>query len=145
MENKDPRHYRNKGFRSELEGRVHDELVSLNYKFDYENQYLEYQINPQKYYPDFEINRPDYLLMRTYLEVKGNHRYGGLDLSTRRKMIAVKKNNPFARIIFIFEKPGCICQGTKKTTFEDFAEKNGFEYYYSGKIPKDIFNSYEDE
>jgi hypothetical protein len=52
---------------------------------------------------------------------------GEFDASDRRKMRAVKKQHPDWRIILVFQNPRKKIDKSSKTTYRDWAIKNGFE------------------
>ena len=69
-------------FRSKLEENVASLLEGLGISYEYESEKLSYVIE-HRYTPDFKL--PNY----KYLEVKGYW-----DAEDRRKILAVKKDNP---------------------------------------------------
>lgn len=95
-------------------------LESEGVPYKYEGDYLKYTIpaKPRKYTPDFWLNA------ETFIEVKGK-----LDLDTRKKMEQVRIEYPMMRMIIVFGKPFNTLRKGSKTTYADWAEKNGFEYY----------------
>jgi hypothetical protein len=104
-------------YRSKFEARVHK---ALGMELQYESKVLLYMlpVTNHKYTPDFydEVND-------IYYEAKGK-----LDRATRKKMIAVRDCNPTARIVFVFQKPYNPIYKGSKTTYADWAEKEGFEW-----------------
>lgn len=103
-----------KGYRSKFEKAVADELKALKVNYGYESIKVPYTLSRQ-YVSDFSFG--DLLL-----EVKGYLRR--TDIS---KMLAVKKQNPNVRIVFLFMAPNKPMIGSK-TTHAEWAEKNGFEW-----------------
>lgn len=69
----------------------------------------------RKYTPDFWLDS------KTFIEVKGK-----LDLDTRKKMAQVRAQNPGMTMILVFGKPSNLLYRGSKTTYADWADKNGF-------------------
>lgn len=69
----------------------------------------------RKYIPDFKLAR------NVYIEAKGK-----LDLATRQKMVWFKECNPELIIIFLFMNPDNKITKRSKTTYAQWAEKEGF-------------------
>lgn len=112
--------------------------VYMNNRFkdnwNYESEKLNYTIPETHhiYTPDFIINYKNYTF---YVETKGV-----LDLDTRKKMIYVRDSNPDKIFIFIFQNKLNKLNKKSKTTYEKWANKNGF---YNGEIQdlRDIMDS----
>lgn len=111
------------GYRSGLEKQVADLLSSLGVTFEYESTKVPYVLRCN-YTPDFLL--PD----GTYLETKGH-----LTPDDRRKMIAVKRDNPELDIRFVFQSPHNKIAKGSKTTYAKWCEKNGFLWCASTSIP----------
>ena len=103
-------------FRSGLEEKVADLLSSLNVGYEYESTKVPYVLRCN-YTPDF------LLLNGVYLETKGL-----FDAEDRRKMLAVKADNPELDIRFVFQSPYNKISKGSKTTYAKWCEKNGFQY-----------------
>jgi hypothetical protein len=88
------------GMRSMGEVRCAADLKRKRIPYKYEKLVLEYQHQPQKYTPDFVIERS--------------------------KMLSIKRCNPELTICLVFEKPSNKIRKGSKTTYGDWAEKNGF-------------------
>ncbi len=110
-------------FRSGLEEKVADLLSSLKVKYEYESTKVAYTLLCN-YTPDFLLPNG------VYLEVKGR-----LTTEDRRKMLAVKKNNPELDIRFVFQAPFNKLYKGSKSTYAKWAEKNGFLWCAYHSIP----------
>lgn len=93
-------------------------------QYQYEPHSLDYVLD-RKYTPDFKL--PNGI----YIEAKGK-----LDQDTRSKMIAVKKAHPDLDIRFVFMRGENKLNKGSKTTYMDWAKKNGFEAA-DGKVPEE--------
>ena len=111
------------GYRSGLEKKVADLLSNLGVSFEYESTKVPY-ILQCNYTPDFLLPNS------VYLETKGH-----LTPEDRRKMIAVKKDNPDLDIRFVFQSPFNKITKGSKTTYAKWAEKNGFQWCAFHSIP----------
>jgi len=112
-------------FKSKFEKAVWDKLKRSFPTVKYEPDYFKY-IQPaieRTYNPDFKTGRS-----KIYLEAKGK-----LDLETRKKMVWFKQSCPDIRIIFIFMNPDVKIRKGSKTTYGDWATKEGFEWLDSRK------------
>lgn len=114
-------------FRSGLEEKVADLLSNLGVKYEYESTKVPY-ILQCNYTPDF------LLANGVFLETKGH-----LTEEDRRKMKAVKKANPDLDIRFVFQSPYNKIYKGSKTTYAQWAEKNGFEWAAYHSIPVEWF------
>lgn len=112
-------------FRSGLEQRVADLLSNLGVKYEYESTKVPYVLMC-KYTPDFLLPNG------VYLECKGF-----LKPEDRRKMVAVKKENPDLDIRFVFQAPYNKISKGSKTTYAMWCEKHGFPYCSYQTIPID--------
>lgn len=110
-------------YRSNLEKEVASLLSQLGVSFEYESTKIPY-ILTCNYTPDFLLPNG------TYLETKGH-----LTPEDRRKMIAVKKNNPDLDIRFVFQSPHNKISKGSKTTYAKWCEKNGFQWCAAHSIP----------
>ena len=98
-------------FRSELEEQVSDLLCELKIDYEYEPTRIQYQI--------MHNYTPDYLLPNgIYLETKGY-----FDSDSRRKMKAVKQQNPELDIRMVFQAPFNTISKKSKTTYAKWCEK----------------------
>jgi len=106
----------------------------------YEDTYLDYTING-RYNPDFRISYKKDNGTLCFIEYKGNGR--AFDQKVRQKMIAVKEQNPDAKIYIVFHSDGKIGPTRKDGSFlkqSDWAKKYGFEYCIgTHNIPKEWF------
>tara|TARA_R100001463_G_scaffold4980_1_gene17627 strand:+ start:3178 stop:3531 length:354 start_codon:yes stop_codon:yes gene_type:complete len=112
-------------YRSGLEEKVADLLSELGVSFEYETHKLAYQI--QHYY------KPDFILPNgVILETKGYW-----DKDDRRKMKAVKEQNPDLDIRMVFQSPYNTISKKSKTTYAQFCEKNDIPWTSYHEIPID--------
>lgn len=104
-------------FKSKFESAVWKELrkhyTSCKYEPD-KHEYIQPVIH-RKYIPDFKMGK------NFYIEAKGK-----LDLATRQKMVWFKDSNPHITIVFLFMNAGNKITKRSKTTYAQWAEKNGF-------------------
>jgi len=114
-------------FRSGLEEKVADLLSNLGVSYEYESTKVPY-ILQCNYTPDFLLKNG------VFLETKGH-----LTEEDRRKMKAVKKANPDLDIRFVFQAPFNKIYKGSKTTYAQWAEKNGFEWAAYHSIPVEWF------
>ena len=110
-------------YRSGLEDRISKLLDKKNVPFLYEVQKFDY-VTESKYTPDF------FLPNGVIIEAKGFFKP-----SDRRKMLAVKKQNPELDIRFVFQRNNTLTR-TSKTTYGAWAEKHGFEWCLYPDIPE---------
>lgn len=110
-------------FRSGLERDVALLLKDMGVKFEYESTKVPY-ILQCNYTPDFVLPNG------VYLETKGFFKS-----EDRRKMIAVKKANPELDIRLVFQAPQNRIEKRSKTTYSQWAEKNGFKWCAYHSIP----------
>lgn len=110
-------------FRSGLEERVADLLVNLGVKYEYESTKVPYVLHCN-YTPDFLLPNG------VFLETKGH-----LTSEDRRKMKAVKKENPELDIRMVFQSPFNKINKGSKTTYAKWAEQNGFPWCSFHSIP----------
>lgn len=82
----------------------------------YEPIKLQYVLH-KTYTPDWRLDNG------IYIETKGL-----LDSETRRKMLAVKEQNPDVEIRFAFMNASRPIYRGSKTTYGDWATKNGFKW-----------------
>lgn len=107
------------GYRSGLEIKIKDYLKENNVPFKYEKVKIEWEdLMYRTYTPDFIL--PNGII----IEVKG--RFTSDD---RRKHLAVKKQHPNLDIRFVFENSRRKLNKGAKTTYGQWCEKHGFQYY----------------
>tara|TARA_Y100001968_G_C19439248_1_gene761604 strand:+ start:3177 stop:3527 length:351 start_codon:yes stop_codon:yes gene_type:complete len=110
-------------FRSRLEEQVSDLLCELGIDYEYEPTKVSYQI--QHFYT------PDFLLPNhVYLETKGYW-----DPADRRKMKAVKEQNPDLDIRMVFQNPYNKISKKSKTTYAQWCERHGIPWTSWVNIP----------
>lgn len=110
-------------FRSGLEGLASDYLRTREGKFGYRTSYerlkLDYKIEAT-YTPDFDLVFPNGHVR--IIETKGY-----FDAPSRRKMAAVKENNPGLDICILFAKDNFLKKGAK-SRYSDWCKKIGYPY-----------------
>lgn len=117
------------GYRSGLEQKVADQLKEWGVDAVYEDK--DHKISYEKpatkntYLPDFRL--PNGII----LETKGR-----LVQSDRAKHLLIKKQHPELDIRFVFSNPNAKLYKGSKTTYGDWATKNGFKYS-SKMVPKE--------
>ena len=112
-------------FRSKLEERIADLLAQLGVSYLYESEKLSYTIS-HNYTPDFVL--PNY----TYLEAKGYW-----DSTDRRKILAVKRDNPGIDIRMIFQSPYNTISKKSKTTYAQWCDRHDIPWTSYKDIPID--------
>ena len=110
-------------FRSNLERNIADLLTGLGVSYEYESEKLSYTIE-HNYTPDFVL--PNY----TYLEAKG---YWAPE--DRRKILAVKKDNPEVDIRMVFQSPYNTISKKSKTTYAQWCERHDIPWSSYQEIP----------
>ena len=112
-------------FRSKLEENVASLLEGLGISYEYESEKLSYVIE-HNYTPDFKL--PNY----KYLEVKGYW-----DAEDRRKILAVKKDNPDIDLRMVFQSPYNTISKRSKTTYAKWCDKHDIPWTSYHDIPLD--------
>ena len=112
-------------FRSKLEERVADLLSNLGVSYEYESTIVPYVIQ-HNYTPDF------LLPSGVFLECKG---YWAPE--DRRKIKAVKKQNPDIEILMIFQSPYNRISKSSKTTYAQWCDRHGIRWSSYQEIPID--------
>ena len=110
-------------FRSKLEERVATLLEQLGISYEYETEKLSYTIE-HNYTPDFVL--PNYV----YLETKGYW-----DAADRRKVLAVKRDNPDVDLRMVFQSPYNTISKKSKTTYAKWCEKHNIPWTAYHEIP----------
>jgi hypothetical protein len=118
--------YANGGyFKSMGEVYMAEELRKLKAKnkikgYKYEPEIFHYQYEVQNYTPDFKVilQNDDVL----FLEYKGK-----MTREVRKKMRAIKRCNPDVDIYMVFERANNKIERNSKTTYKQWAEKQGFK------------------
>jgi hypothetical protein len=108
------------GVRSGLEESVCKDLSARGVKYEYESIRLKYT-RPAKehtYTPDIILSNG------IILELKGR-----LTAEDRKKMLLVKNDHPDLDIRFIFSSSRTKINKNSKTTYGDWAAKNGFPFH----------------
>jgi len=112
-------------FRSKLEENIASLLEGLGVSYEYESAKVSYTIE-HNYTPDFHL--PNY----TYLEAKGYW-----SPSDRRKILAVKKQNPELDLRMVFQSPYNKISKKSKTTYAMWCEKHDIPWTSYHNIPLD--------
>lgn len=133
------RFFTKKIYRSGFENSFSEFLKGHSIAFEYEKHTLAYVkeicqhcgeiTKTGKYTPDFVIERKKG--KRLIVETKG--RFTSQD---RTKMLNVKKSNPEEDIRIVFQRDNAIRKGSK-TTYTDWATKNGFPSHIGKTMPLD--------
>ena len=118
LKNKQPPKYR-----SNLEKNSADLLEGLGVAFMYESEKLSYTIE-HNYTPDFVL--PNYV----YLEAKGYW-----DAADRRKLLAVKRDNPDIDLRMVFQSPYNTISKKSKTTYAKWCDKHDIPWTSYTDIP----------
>lgn len=111
--------YRGPEKRSKFEDKLSAQIRELQKQEEYEKYYINYEIpaTKHKYIPDFVL--PNGII----IEAKGI-----FEREDRQKHLYVKEQNPDLDIRFVFQNPKLKLYKGSKTTYADWAEKNGFKY-----------------
>lgn len=117
------RHEKPIKFRSKLEEKIANLLEGLGVSYEYESTKLSYTIQ-HHYSPDFIL--PNH----TYLEAKG---YWAPE--DRRKILAVKRDNPDIDIRMVFQAPYNTISKRSKTTYAQWCEKHEIPWTHFHDIP----------
>ena len=110
-------------YRSGLEEKVANLLEGLGVTYEYESKRVPYPIQ-HNYCPDFVL--PNH----TYLEAKGYW-----SPADRRKILAVKRDNPDMDLRMVFQAPFNKINKKSKTTYAMFCEKHGIPWSAYHNIP----------
>lgn len=107
------------GFRSGLEESIAEHLTIKRVEFTYEEKTITYTkpSRVSKYTPDF--------VLKNGIIIESKGRFVTAD---RQKMILVKAQHPDLDIRFVFSNSRTKISKRSKTTYGDWAEKNGFPY-----------------
>lgn len=114
------------GLRSGFERTLTLQMKKLKVHYEYEPTKLAYVLE-RNYIPDFYLPDQD-----IYIEAKGK-----LTPEDRTKMKAVKKAYPNLDIRFVFMRGENKLTARGKTTYMQWAEKNGFPAAGDGEIPEE--------
>jgi hypothetical protein len=110
-------------FRSNLEKNIANLLEGLGVSYQYESEKLSYTIE-HNYTPDFVL--PNYV----YLEAKGYW-----DAADRRKLLAVKRDNPDIDLRMVFQSPYNTISKKSKTTYAKWCDKHDIPWTAYHNIP----------
>jgi len=110
-------------FRSQLEKRVATLLTTLGVSYEYESCKVPYTIQ-HNYTPDFIL--PNHV----HLEAKG---YWAAE--DRRKILAVKKDNPELDLRMIFQSPYNKISKRSKTTYAQWCDKHDIPWAAYHEVP----------
>ncbi len=112
-------------YRSKLESQIASHLTRGGVQFGYESMSFPY-VKECRYTPDF------FLPTGIIIEAKGWFRS-----EDRSKLLAVKAQNPGLDIRLVFQNARNRLNKNSKTTYGDWATKNGFQFSDGGRIPAD--------
>ena len=110
-------------FRSGLEEQVAKLLDGLGVTYDYESERVPYTIQ-HHYTPDFVL--PNHVLLETK---------GYWDAADRRKVLAVKKDNPYLDLRMVFQSPFNKISKKSKTTYAQWCERHDIPWSHFHDIP----------
>jgi len=110
-------------FRSKLEERVAELLDVLHITYEYESTRVPYTIQ-HHYCPDFIL--PNHVLLETK---------GYWDAADRRKILAVKKDNPDLDLRMVFQSPFNKISKKSKTTYAKWCDKHDIPWTSFHNIP----------
>ena len=110
-------------FRSGLEEQVAKLLEGLGVPYEYESTRVPYTIQ-HHYSPDFIL--PNHVLLETK---------GYWDAKDRRKILAVKKDNPYLDLRMVFQSPYNKINKNSKTTYAKWCEKHDIPWTSYHNIP----------
>ena len=110
-------------YRSKLEERVAELLDALKISYEYESTKVPYIIQ-HHYCPDFVLPN------NVYLETKGYW-----DPEDRRKILAVKKDNPDLDLRMVFQAPYNTISKKSKTTYAMWCERHDIPWSSFHNIP----------
>ena len=110
-------------FRSKLEEKVATLLKELGVSYEYESTQVPYVIQ-HNYTPDFLL--PNHV----YLETKGYW-----DAADRRKVLAVKRDNPLIDLRMVFQSPYNTISKKSKTTYAKWCDKHNIPWTAYHEIP----------
>ena len=110
-------------FRSNLEKRVATLLTTLGVSYEYESTKVPYTIQ-HHYNPDFVL--PNHV----YLEAKG---YWSAE--DRRKILAVRKENPDIDLRMIFQSPYNKISKRSKTTYAQWCDRHDIPWTAYHEVP----------
>ncbi len=112
-------------YRSGLEEKIADLLTELGVSFEYESTKVPYTIQ-HHYHPDFIL--PNHV----HLETKGYW-----SAPDRRKIAAVKRDNPELDLRMVFQSPYNKISKGSKTTYAKWCEKHDIPWTHFHDIPID--------
>ena len=110
-------------YRSGLEEKIADLLTELGVSFEYESTKVPYTIQ-HNYHPDFVLPN------NVYLEAKGYW-----EPADRRKVLAVKRDNPDIDLRMVFQAPFNTISKKSKTTYAQWCEKHDIPWTSWANIP----------
>lgn len=117
------------GYKSMFEVAGAEDMSQRGIDYIYEPEQLEYQLDPQKYTPDYRVFRKDGSSF--LVELKGFFRS-----SDKLKLRCIKQQHPDLDLRIVFQNARKPSYKGAKTTYADWAEKNGFRWA-EGTIPEE--------
>ena len=112
-------------FRSKLEESIASLFEQLGVTYEYEGTKLDYTIS-HTYLPDFKLKN------NIYIEAKGYW-----DPRDRRKVLAVKQDNPDIDLRMVFQSPYNKISKKSKTTYAQWCDKHDIPWTHFKDIPLD--------
>jgi hypothetical protein len=118
-------------YRNKLERAVGEQLHAAGISFDYEGEWIEYDVPARKakYLPDFRPRGTNIIL-----ETKGW--FGRQGAKERQKLILLKEQHPELDIRIVFSDARKPIYKGSPTTYAQWATDHGFTYSDKGMIPK---------
>lgn len=116
---------KNAAYRSKFEARIGASLSRRGSGARYEPVRIGYTVPASKH-----AYTPDWVLTNgIVIEAKGR-----LTAADRKKMLAVRRDNPHLDIRFVFQRAANVLRRGSATTYADWCNKNGFKWA-EGDIP----------
>ena len=111
-------------YKSKYEVNVAKAFKQAGISFEYEPEILKFTqpLKERKYTPDFKIKTKTGV--NCLVETKGR-----LTSEDRKKLLWVKEQHPKKKIVLLFMNSSVTLTKVSKTTYSDWAKKNGFEWY----------------
>lgn len=117
-----PTTYKGVRFKSKFEAAFAKSLDARGVAWEYEPDVLYFQPPRAAYTPDFKITSTDGTV--EYIETKGF-----FSSEDRTKMRCIKEQHPDVNIKMKFMRPSAKLYPKSKTTYQSWAEANGYECY----------------
>ncbi len=108
--------------KSKFEKRFYEEVTRRGLVFDYEAETLPYRLD-LVYKPDWKVHD------RLFLETKGK-----FDYAERRKILAVRRDNPDKEVRLVFMRNQKLGKGSKMT-YGEWCDKHGIQWSVFPNLP----------